>query len=77
MVGPPEGLTVAYTVHAAKIPESAQSLTPAERRLRGVQYVNACNDKPWVPLPDSVAVVSASACENCKIVVSYQPRSKP
>lgn len=62
------------TVHAAKIPENAQSLTPTQRRLRGVQYLNACNDKRWIAPPSELlGSPQLQRCEACAVVVSYQP----
>lgn len=76
------GMSRKFVVHAAKIPESAQELSPVQRRERGVWYVNACDGKKWNHAPDGSLEEpwTVEACESCKVIVSYQPppgRSAP
>ena len=61
-------------VHAAKIPEYAQSWSRERRALEGIQYVNACNDKKWIPAPDMLhAPWEAHACAQCSLIIKMQP----
>lgn len=61
-------------MHAAKIPEQFRDLSPEARRIMGVAYVNACDDKKWVPAPDALYEPwTLKACERCKLIVSHQP----
>ncbi len=63
-----------YTVHAAKIPEYAQLWTPERRRLEGIQYINACDEKQWFPAPDGLLEPwNVIPCETCKLIVAHQP----
>lgn len=57
------------TVHAAKIPEAAQLLNQASRRTKGVEMVNACDDKPWVGVPQGFPASNVRACSNCARIV--------
>jgi len=64
-----------FVVHAAKIPERFQDLTKAQRDLLGAHYVNACDDKKWVPVPDALFEPwTVEPCETCKKIIGYQPK---
>lgn len=60
-----------WTVHAAKIPEGAREFTRGGRVQRGVEMVNACDNKPWVIKPEDVPVTMVDVCQRCKVLVEY------
>jgi hypothetical protein len=64
-----------FTVHAAKIPERFQQLTPDQRRALGVFYVNSCDEKKWIHAPDGSFEEpwTVVPCEACKMIVAHQP----
>lgn len=63
-----------FTVHAAKIPERFEGLSPEARRLYGAYYVNACDDRRWHPAPDALHEPwTVVPCEVCKRIIDSQP----
>jgi hypothetical protein len=61
-------------VHAAKVPESAQSLSKEARRLLGVEMVNACDDKPWQHVPIDFPREDVAPCQACALIVRENRR---
>lgn len=57
------------TVHAAKIPEAIQARSKQTRLLAGDGYVNACDDKPFSPLPLGTPPSDVQVCPACQYIV--------
>lgn len=69
-------MPIRLIVHAAKIPESAQSLSPEARTLLGVEKVNACDDKPWRHVPIDFPREEVAPCHACMLIVEANRRAR-
>lgn len=64
-----------FKVHLAIIPERYRELSPEARHLLGVQYLNACDERQWQPVPDALFEPwTLDPCETCKRIVASQSR---
>lgn len=64
------------TVHAAKIPEHAQHLTEYVRKIKGIEMVNACDNKPWTSVPLDFPRSEVAVCARCSLIVEQDRRRR-
>jgi len=58
-------------MHAAKIPEQIETRDKFDRMITGdLQYVNACDNKPWVDYNKTVSKLDIVPCAACMYIMN-------
>lgn len=70
-------MPIRLIVHAAKIPESAQTISAETRALLGVEKVNACDDRPWRHVPIDFPRSDVAPCRACMLIMEANRSRRP